>query len=288
MRNSWRILFFLLLPALVSGQDSASRQPSPRKLLIITGATYTVSMIALSRLWYSQSPRQSFTFFNDWHEWKQVDKFGHFYSAFHLSAGASQILKKYNLPDQKADVWGAASGFLLLLPIEILDGFSAGYGASLPDAAANLSGSAFYYMQARLWNEIRLQPKFSFHRTPYPRLRDDDTLGNGLLSEMLKDYNGQTYWLSVNMDRFMRFPRWINLAVGYGATGMVYARDTQNEMAGYHAHREFYLGLDIDLSHIKTHSKTLNTLLYFVNIIRLPAPAIKFSSAGNKWHWLMF
>ena len=286
--NKSCIFFLLLLPVLVFGQDTTARLVSPKKLIIATGITYTLSLVALSEIWYSQSPRQSFSFFNDWHEWKQIDKAGHFFTAFHLSAGTSQILKNYNLPDNKADAWGAFGGFLLLLPIEILDGFSAGYGASLPDAAANLSGAAFYYLQARIWNEIRLQPKFSFHRTPYPRLRDDNTLGNGVLSEILKDYNGQTYWLSINMDRFVKFPRWINLALGYGATGMVYARDEQNEQAGYQAYREFYLGLDIDLSHIKTTSKALNTLLFFVNTIRLPAPAIRFSSAGNKWHWLMF
>lgn len=286
--NSCRVVFLLLLSAPVLGQDTTARHPSPRALIIAAGATYTTSLVVLSRLWYSQSPRQSFTFFNDWHEWKQVDKAGHFYTAFHLSAGTSQLLKKYNLPDNKADAWGAMGGFLLLLPVEIFDGFSAGYGASLPDAAANLSGAAFYYLQARLWNEVRLQPKFSFQRTPYPRLRDDHTLGKDLLSEILKDYNGQTYWLSINMDRFVRFPRWINLALGYGATGMVYARDPQNETSGYHAYREFYLGLDIDLSHIKTRSKALNTLLFFVHTIKLPAPAIKFSPAGNSWHWVMF
>ncbi|MCS6973881.1 MAG: YfiM family protein [Cyclobacteriaceae bacterium] len=239
-------------------------------------------------MWYSQSQRQSFTFFNDWHEWKQVDKAGHFFSAFHLSAGTAQILKKYNLREKKANAWGAATGFLLLLPVEILDGFSAGYGASLPDLAANLSGSAFYYLQASWWHEVRIQPKFSFQRTGYPDLRDDDTLGNGLISEMLKDYNGQTYWLSVNMDRFISFPRWLNLVVGYGANGMVYARDQQNEAAGFKAYRQYYVGLDIDLSHIKTRSKTLNTLLFIVNTVKLPAPALEFSDSGSKWHWLMF
>lgn len=286
--NKSCIFFILFLSGFVFGQDTTARRASPTKLIIATGATYTLSMVALSKIWYSQSPRQSFTFFNDWHEWKQVDKAGHFFSAFHLSAGTAQVLKKYHLTDKKADAWGAVTGFLLLLPVEILDGFSAGYGASLPDVAANLSGATFYYVQARLWNEIRLQPKFSFHRTSYSRLRDDDTLGKGLLSEILKDYNGQTYWLSVNMDRFVNFPRWINFAIGYGATGMVYARDAQNEAAGYHAQRQLYFGLDVDLSHLKTRSKTWNTLLFLVNTIRLPAPAISFSSEGSKWHWLMF
>lgn len=286
--NNCRILLFLLLCKTVCGQDSASVNRSPRKLIIATGVTYTASILALSEMWYSQSPRQSFTFFNDWHEWKQVDKAGHFFSAFHLSAGTAQILKKYNLSEKKANAWGAATGFLFLLPVEILDGFSAGYGASLPDLAANLSGSAFYYLQASWWHEVRIQPKFSFQRTSYPDLRDDDTLGNGLLSEMLKDYNGQTYWLSVNMDRFISFPRWLNLTVGYGANGMVYARDQQNETAGFKAYRQYYVGLDIDFSHIKTRSKALNTLLFIVNTIKLPAPALEFSDNGSKWHWLMF
>ena len=53
---------------------------------------------------------------------------------------------------------------------------------------------------------IRIYPKFSFHRTDYAPLRPD-VLGDGLAEEIFKDYNGQTYWLSFDMDKFIKFPK---------------------------------------------------------------------------------
>jgi hypothetical protein len=44
---------------------------------------------------------------------------------------------------------------------------------------------------------------------------------------MLKDYNGQTYWLSVNLhipSPKAQKTQWLNLAIGYGADGMITGR----------------------------------------------------------------
>jgi hypothetical protein len=62
----------------------------------------------------------------------------------------------------------------------------------LPDIIANASGTALFV----LWKEQRITPKFSFHTTQYAQYRPN-VLGSSLAEQMLKDYNGQTYWLSV-------------------------------------------------------------------------------------------
>ncbi|MBX2965998.1 MAG: DUF2279 domain-containing protein [Cyclobacteriaceae bacterium] len=291
-----RLLFICLLwstalQVFPQSPDTLPAQPDKKKLksFIIVGSTaYTATLVGLDRLWYSDGNRQSFRFFNDSREWKQMDKVGHFYSAFHLSQATSRSLQWCNVDTKKANLWGSVTGFLMLLPIEIFDGFSADYGASTSDLLANAAGAAFYFGQTALWDEVRIHPKFSFHRTEYPILRNDNTLGNNLVSELLKDYNGQTYWLSVDMDKFIKFPKWINLAVGYGADGMVYASNRQNIAGGYTAHRQFYLGIDIDLSHIKTRSKALNTALYIVNLVKLPAPALQFSAGSVSFSAFQF
>jgi hypothetical protein len=274
-----------------SQADSMAAETNTKRLksvIIIGGAGYAATMVGLNQLWYKDAERQPFTFFNDNRQWKQVDKAGHFYSAFHLSQATSKGLQWCDVDTKKAHLWGSVTGFLMLLPIEIFDGFSTNYGASTTDLLANAGGAAFYYAQTVRWNEIRLHPKFSFQRTPYPAFRNDNTLGNGLLSELVKDYNGQTYWVSVDVDKFIRFPKWLNVAFGYGAKGMVYATDFQNQAAGYMAHRQYYVGLDLDLVHIKTRSKALNTVLYIVNLIKLPAPAIEFSNGSVSFNALQF
>src|SRR6185436_6624480 len=109
---------------------------------------------------------------------------------------------------------------------------------------------------------------FSFHTTSYAP-QHPELLGDGTLSETFKDYNGQTYWLSVDMDKFIRFPKWLNLAAGYGADQMKYARDSENRAEGFYPKREFYLSVDFDLTAIRTKSKLLKGVIYFANMIKL-------------------
>jgi len=286
------VLFFVLLPLLTQSQPEDSSLQVNRKRLntfvIGSAAVYSVALIGLNELWYKDAGRQSFQFFNDNAEWKQVDKLGHFYSAFYFSYGTSRALQWCNVKPKKSDLIGALVGFGVMLPIEIMDGFSEAYGASAGDIIANAAGAAFFLGQSRLWNDIRVYPKFSFHRTDYAQLRPS-VLGSGLPREIFKDYNGQTYWLSFDLDKFFRFPRWLNLAIGYGAEGMVYARDDQNLEAGYPLpYRQYYLSIDFDLRAIKSHSKALNTLIFLASMIKLPSPTIEFSSKGTKFHGFYF
>ncbi len=289
--SKW-FLIFVFFPLLAFGQasDSAITINKKRLRIFSIGGTvaYGATLAGLSHLWYSDAERQSFRFFNDNTEWKQIDKVGHFFSSFYFSYGTSRALQWCQVPPQKSDLIGSLVGFGVMLPIEILDGFSDAYGASTGDLIANAAGSAFFLGQSRLWNEIRIYPKFSFHRTKYAELRSD-LLGNDLTSEILKDYNGQTFWLSVDMDKFLRFPKWLNFAVGYGAEGMVYARDYQNTNAGYpNPYRQYYLSIDFDLSGIKTKSKVLKTLLFVANMIKIPAPTVEFSNNSVKFRALYF
>lgn len=250
-------------------------------ILISSTVLYTGAMIGLNSIWYSQYDKQSFRFFNDWPEWKQMDKLGHLYSSFQLSSIGSRGLQWSGVNKKKSDIAGTLTSFAIMSSVEILDGFSSGYGASASDWAANAVGSGLYLGQSLLWKEVRIHPKYSFHRTEFAPQRPE-TLGDGMLEEVIKDYNGQTIWLSFDIDKFIRFPRWLNLAVGYGAESMLYARDEQNSEQGFYPHRQIYVGLDIDLSAIKSRSKVVNTLIYFANMIKLPAPAIEFSQGKSK------
>lgn len=283
------LLLFLPLLLLAQKNDSISDKaihPKRLRTLVITGGVgYGITLVGLNELWYKDSPRQSFRFFNDNAEWKQVDKVGHFYSAFYLSYGAAKSFQWCGLPDKRAHVLGALTGFLVMLPIEILDGHSAAYGASVGDLAANAAGSLFYLGQMMLWSDPKIYPKFSFRQTEFSKVRPD-VLGASIPSQILKDYNGQTYWFSFDMDKFIRFPAWLNVAVGYGATNMVYARDEQNNAAGYHAYRQYYIALDPDLTGIKTNSKLLKTLFSVVSLIKIPAPGVEFSKEGARFSFL--
>src|SRR5690606_39292104 len=70
-----------------------------------------------------------------------------------------------------------------------------------------------------------------------------EALGNTFAARLLKDYNAQTYWLSVDADKFFTFPKWLNVAVGYGVADMPYALDVINEKMGYDPYRQYYVSL---------------------------------------------
>lgn len=259
-----------------------------KPLLIGTGVAYTGALIGLNELWYSDFERESFHFFDDSKEWKQLDKAGHFFAAFQLSSGGYRALRWANVADKKSILWGSIFSAIALTPIEVFDGFSAAYGASYSDIIANTAGASFFYIQQSNWGEIKIHPKFSFRRTAYPALRPE-LLGKNLQEEILKDYNGQTYWLSFDISKFAKgdFPKWLNVAVGYGANNMVAARDAQSQTLGYEPQRQLYLALDFDFNEYRSKSKLLNTLIYFINMIHLPAPTIELSDK-LKFHFIYY
>lgn len=283
------LLLFTIAPSYSQPIDTVTTINPTRLKTVIIGSTvaYTGIMIGLSSVWYSQYDKQEFQFFNDAGEWNQVDKVGHFYSAFQLSSIGSRTLQWSGVSKKKSDLAGTITSFAVMSSIEVLDGFSAGYGASASDLLANALGAGFYLGQQALWHETKIYPKFSFHRTEYAEQRPE-ALGSTLMEQMIKDYNGQTYWLSADVDKFVKFPRWLNLAVGYGAEDMLYANEEDNLNNGLNPYRQFYLGIDFDLTAIKSRSKFLNSLIYVVNMIKLPAPTLEFSQGKVKAHFFYF
>ena len=283
-------LSLVLLPSLSVAQPPTAdsvKQQSLRRFWTLTGLGYAGAQAGLYAAWYREQSTQRFRFFNDGPQWKQVDKVGHFYSAFHLSQVSVNAFRRAGVESSRSQIYGSLAGWLLLLPVEVFDGFSTAYGFSWYDLAANAAGSAFLLGQHAWWQEVRVHPKFSFHRTALASERPN-ALGGNLAEEVLKDYNGQTYWLSVDLHSFLeerhpRFPRWLNVAVGYGAHRMLHARDAANQAAGYTAYREFYLALDVDLHSFRKPPVTFgdrlwNGLLYAVNLIHLPAPALSYQT----------
>ncbi|HCM75517.1 MAG TPA: DUF2279 domain-containing protein [Cytophagales bacterium] len=278
--------FFSVAQTPTQELDSVNKKKLNR-LVIASSVGYTASMVVLSKAWYSEFDRQPFSFFDDSKEWFQVDKIGHFYSAFHLSNMSANALIHTGLSKRKSQKIGALSSFLMVSSIEIFDGYSAGYGASASDLVANAVGSSVFLGQQLLWNETRIYPKFSFHTTHLANQRPT-ILGSNFSEKVLKDYNGQTYWMSIDVDRFTRFPKWLNLAIGYGAHDFIFASKEANISNGYSPYRQYYLSIDFDLTSVKTNSKPLKALLYLANMIKLPSPTLEFTRHGVKSYAFYF
>ena len=294
-----------ILPVLAIAQDTAVTRANPGRVRLVAGlnvAAYTGSLLVLNETWYKGYPRTAFHTFNDSREWQQVDKVGHAWSAYSIGKYSSDIWQWAGLPHRKA-VWiGGLSGAGYLTVIELLDAHSARWGWSWADMGGNVVGSGLFISQELMWNEQRLQFKFSSHKKSYDaslRARADDLFGSSLPEQVLKDYNGQTYWLSINLKSFFpssNLPAWLNIAGGYGAEGMLggfenkWTNPDGNLVTRYDIprRRQFYIAPDIDLTKIKTRKKGVRTLLNILNAVKIPAPTLEFSGGKIKGHWLYF
>lgn len=299
-----KIFFLLLLFAnLVQGQakhfepffkpSDTLNQSRKKGVYLATSSTLGITLIGLNQLWYKDYPKSDFHFINDNDQWLQMDKFGHLYSSYHLGRVGVEMLQWSGVPKKEQLIFGTTLGLGFLTVIEVFDGFSQEWGASSGDIIANVSGTALYVSQELLWKEQRITPKFSFRQTKFASQRSE-TLGASFNEEILKDYNGQTYWLSFNIHSFTKdtfIPKWLNLAIGFGGEGMLYGNNTQAIENGIiqNPYRQFYLSFDIDLTKITTKSHFLKTLFSVFNTIKIPAPTLQYDDFnGVKAHFIYF
>jgi Predicted periplasmic lipoprotein (DUF2279) len=299
-----KILFFLLLfsqilcaqnkfDTFLIPSDSLNIQRR-NGVIIFELALSGTALLALNQLWYANYSKSNFKTINDNAEWLQVDKAGHVFSAYHIGNANINALKWSGISRKNQLIYGATSGFVFLSAVEVMDGYSKNWGFSVGDIVSNASGTALLISQELLWKEQRIVPKFSFHTTPYPSARPK-VLGTTLTEQLLKDYNGQTYWLSANIHSFAKnskIPKWINLAVGYGGEGMITGNDEFVNtifLPEKTRVRQFYLSLDVDLTKIETKSRVLKTFFSLINTIKVPAPTLEFRDSGKiKGHFLYF
>lgn len=251
------------------------------------------ALIGLNQLWYADYPKSSFHTVDDNNQWLQLDKVGHFYSTYHVGRAGAELLAWSGASQKEQLLYGSTLGFGFLTVVEVFDGYSQEWGFSWGDMLANASGTGLYIGQELLWEEQRIVPKFSFHQTRFANQRPE-TLGSSLNEQILKDYNGQTYWLSFNLHSFTKssfVPKWLNVAFGYGGTGMLFGDKSEAFENGViqNPSREFYLSLDVDLTKIDTKSHFLKTIFSIFNTIKVPAPTLQMGDFnGVKGHIIYF
>lgn len=264
---------------------------------VSAAALYAGSMTGLYFLWYADYPQSSFHWIDDSGEWYGIDKCGHATSAYWVGKIGYESLRWCGVSEKKAVWYGGTWGFVYLLGVEVFDGFSAEWGASATDLAANTIGTGLFIGQQLAFKKQAVVLKVSFHPTEYADYRPD-LFGDTFVRQMLKDYNGQTYWLSANISDFLprgtKFPGWLSVSFGYGADGMLGASSNPDEYNGqplpeFERYPQFYLSLDADLTRIKTRSETLAWLLNLIGYIKIPFPAIEYNRIdGLKFHPLYF
>lgn len=281
----------IILTAFTQSDTVVATNFNSKKLLLVAGANaafYTGSFIALNKAWYADYNRTSFHFFNDNPEWNQMDKAGHIWSTYHVSRASNEMWKWTGLNHNTSAILGGVSGMVYQSIIEIQDAYSAQWGFSWGDVAANVAGAGLFVFQ-ELEGGQKISVKLSYFPKKYPPdliARRNQLFGSSIPERILKDYNSQTYWLSANLSSLMpdaRLPKWLNIAVGYGADGMYGGRSnswtdkegTTHDYTHIRRVRKFYLSPDVDLTRIPTKNKLLKSVFFVLNIVKIPAPALQ-------------
>ncbi|MBM3432133.1 MAG: DUF2279 domain-containing protein [Bacteroidetes bacterium] len=258
---------------------------------------YGTALVLLNQTWYSQYPRSSWKVFNDWSEWKQMDKFGHVYGTYVQGRASMEIWRWAGVP-RKTRIWvGGLTGTAFQTLVEYMDGRSAAWGWSWGDIGANLLGSTALIAQELAWDEQRIQLKLSFHPTRYsdPQLqqRSIELFGENWASRIMKDYNAQTYWASVRIKSFLKkakVPEWLCVSFGTGASGLWGgARNIKKDAAGnvlfdrsdIPRRRQWYLSPDIDHTKIHTRKKWVRFALLALSAFKVPLPTLEMEA--GKW-----
>ena len=320
--KEWFLVLFLMMISfstkaqLLKSSDTLKR--SRVASITATGlAGYGIGMVLLSKAWYKNSLTSDFHFFNDNGEWLQVDKVGHVFSAYNESRIVYAMYKWAGVKESKAMWLGIGTGALAQVSLEVFDGFSDRWGFSWGDMTANLAGLALFGAQQHIWRDQKITLKVSSDFRAYSHIpitgsqgsvdyldrRASDLYGDAIFARLLKDYNAQTNWFSVNPAAFMKskpawFPAFVNVAVGYSAENLYGGFGNAWEFGSnsyflneeeYPRYRQYLLSLDVDFTKIPTRSPFLKTVFQVLNIFKVPAPALEYNGHnGLQWHWLFF
>jgi len=261
-----------------------------------TAVVYALTTYFLGKTWYTK--RVPFHSFDDNGEWLQMDKVGHATTAYAISRGEYELFRWSGVNERASVLTGGLIALLYQTTIEVFDGHSEGWGFSKGDMAANLTGVALFMGQQYGFGEQKASLRYGWRQSIYPLYRPN-LLGKTTGNQMLKDYNGQQYWLSFNVASVLpvgpSFPRWLGLDLGYSASGMTGGHanppyfDAEGKEVKFRRYRQFYLSPDITLARLPgVRGWGGQPLVSAGQFFKIPAPSLEYNPVhGLRVHSLL-
>lgn len=205
---------------------------------------------------------------------KNLDKLGHFYGAILFTEGFGLGLKWAGLDEESSLLYGGILSTIVYGGIEVKDGFAPYWGFDPADMAADVVGAIYPYLQTQIGFLRDFNFKWSYwpSKSPYFTKIDGVNQNDQFFTD---DYEGQTFWLSINVRNYFPksmksfWPDFLNVAGGISV----------QHLDG-HGNGDYVLIIspDIDFQKLfKTDSSFLNSLLHYLNYLHFPLPAIQVS-----------
>jgi hypothetical protein len=235
-----------------------------------------------------ESERSKWHTFNDWYNADlNFDKLGHVFATQMYSNAMYHMLRWTNMSEGASMIWSSSAAFVFQAEMETTDGFYKKWGWSWWDIGANAVGAAWPNLQ-RLWKPLQsVNIKMSWHPSPNFKKKWQNN--------PVADYDGCTCWLTLAVNDVLPrslkpyWPDWLGIAVGYGTANTMVGKEAfNNDSEGHGAgDQEWYLAFDYDIRGLFGDSPFMHFLKEALNLIHLPAPAVRLSPSGI-WYGLYF
>ena len=292
-----RVLFLIAISIILNKNllYATSQTDSSKTIIKIINigvpSAAVISLVGINEVWYKNYARSDFHFFDDLKEWNGMDKIGHACTSYQLNKISHSLFEKNNIkkPLLKSSVYT----FGYMLGVELLDGYSTEWGFSIYDVIGNGLGTILYTFQERKFKNQPFKIKFSSNKSTYASCRPS-LLGENRLQQILKDYNGQTYWLTFNYNELwnkrIKLFDYIDFAFGYSIDGFTGGHNNPeisscncliNDCNNLKRTSQFIFSVDLNTSKIKNKHPILGKFLLPFDIVKIPFPAFILNNSKN-------
>jgi len=274
MRISASIIALIVLSSAraISHEDTTTNQMPPTidpvKLGVVGGVTVAGSVVGHALVndfwWKGEKVPFHVNTTTDYTYALNADKLGHMVFSHAASTIYSDLFRWCGMDSTTAAWSGFGVAMTYQTYVEIRDGFSAGYGFSWGDIAANTIGSSLPVAQRYIPALRSIDLQLSF----WP----SDDFKNGQYNAIIDDYTSTTHWLTLNAYDVAPtswrswFPPWLGLAIGHSVQNL------DGNGGGQHV---VYLSLDWQLHRIPNLAPWLRDVLRVLHLYHLPAPAVR-------------
>lgn len=249
---------------------------------IFGGIFYAQHSVQQSDVWKETGP---FHFLEDIQYALWVDKFGHFYGGYSTSYLFTEAFITSGFGWELSNILGSLMGLGYMTYIEILDGYSKGFGFSPTDYYFDVFGAGFYLAQYYLPVLQNFNPKFMYVNPKWIGEKDRQPH-----ESFIDNYSAQTFWMSINIQNLFGgvvakyVPEWLELSIGYAAYSLCYpplggCDPSVSEPVSSDAwgNRKIIVSVDYNLVKLLPDGPPFwNWFKQNFKLFKLPAPAIEF------------
>ena len=164
----------------------------------LTSIGYVGFTYKTSQHFFTSPVISNFHLRQDWLTWRGMDKIFHAYGSYQLNALFYQINRWSGVDSIKALNLALLESTIISTTKEYCDGRIDVGGFSWYDIGMNAAGNFLFYGQQRWLGKQLIQYKYSYFNSNLQHY-NPSVLGTSYKNYWLKDYNGETFWLSTSL-----------------------------------------------------------------------------------------